>query len=129
MAWHGSHNVLICRFALRAVTPEDMDVLWRWVRTRFLISDSEKSVGGQVRFAVPIQREEGASQELLDGANMGRLFKAIDAEKAAVGVKDYSIGHTTLDQVFLNVVERHGADEESNEAVRKKGVAGRLFGR
>ncbi|KAK4500459.1 hypothetical protein PRZ48_008648 [Zasmidium cellare] len=98
---------------------EDMDGLWEWVRSTFLIAETEKSVGGQVRFAVPIQREADAPAHLLDGSHMGQLFRAIEASKESMRIRDYSIGHATLDQVFLNVVSRHGVDEENSHAIRK----------
>lgn len=106
---------------------EEMDGLWEWVRSTFLIAETEKSVGGQARFAVPIQRDASASADLLDGSNMGQLFHAIEAGKQSMKIRDYSIGHATLDQVFLNVVSRHGVDEENSHGVQKHGGLRRLL--
>lgn len=108
---------------------EDMDRLWGWVKSTFLIAETEKIVGGQARFAIPINRDPASPEELLDGSNMARLFAAIEANKDEMGVRDYSIGHATLEQVFLNVVARHGVDEENSHATGKPGLLKRLTGR
>lgn len=106
--------------------PREMDPLWAWIRSTFVVSETERSVGGQVRFSVPIS---GGNAGLLDGSNLGRLFGAIEENKVRLGVRDYSIVHATLDQVFLNVVSRHGVEEENSHAVQRKGVFSRLLRR
>ena len=84
----------------------EMTRLWQWVQTIFQAAQVEqKTFGGQLRFSVPVHGT--------DGEATGRLFKVIEGAKADVGIKDYSIGPTTLDQVFMNVVSRHGVTEEN----------------
>ncbi|KAK5166925.1 uncharacterized protein LTR77_007654 [Saxophila tyrrhenica] len=88
----------------------DTAKLWEWVRATFTVAEAEqRTFGGQVRFAVPA-RESG------DGREVGRLFRVIEGAKGEVGVRDYSVGPTTLDQVFMNVVGRHRVVEENSEA-------------
>lgn len=107
---------------------QDMDALWNWVRSTFVVAETEKSVGGQMRFAVPI-KASAEKGELLDGSHMGKMFRAIEAGKKDMKIRDYSIGHATLDQVFLNVVSRHGVDEENAERAKKHGMFGKLLDR
>ena len=80
--------------------------LWEWVQTNFeSVQAEQKTFGGQLRFSVPV---DGTGGEVT-----GRLFRVIERAKADIGIKDYSIGPTTLDQVFMNVVSRHGVLEEN----------------
>ena len=82
--------------------------LSQWVQTNFQATQVEqKTFGGQLRFSVPL---DGT-----DGEATGRLFRTIEGAKANIGIRDYSIGPTTLDQVFMNVVSRHGVTEENTE--------------
>lgn len=110
-------------------SPEEMQRLWGWVEETFLVAERERIVGGQARFAIPIKRDPGAPTELLDGNNMARLFAAIEAKKGEMSIRDYSIGHATLEQVFLNVVSRHGVDEENSHAIERKGFWHRVGSR
>nr|POF14042.1 retinal-specific atp-binding cassette transporter [Quercus suber] len=110
-------------------SPEEIDALWTWVRSMFLISETEKSVGGQLRFAVPTRREPGDDTNLLDGGNMGMLYRAIQVNKYYRSIRDYSIGHATLDQVFLNVVSQHEVDEENSQPSVRKPILKRLLWR
>lgn len=104
---------------------EEMDKLWMWIQSTFVIAETEAIVGGQARFAIPIKQESA----LLDGSNMARLYATIEANKERMGIRDYSIGHATLEQVFLNVVSRHGVDEENSHATERRGLMQRLMGR
>ncbi|KAK4625533.1 Retinal-specific phospholipid-transporting ATPase ABCA4 [Fulvia fulva] len=100
-------------------TPEKMASLWQWVNSTFLVAETEKSVGGQARFAVPRARQGTQSDQLLDGSHLGKLFQAMEAHKERASIRDYSIGHATLDQVFVNVCQ--GVDEENSAAVHRGG--------
>jgi ABC-type multidrug transport system ATPase subunit len=110
-------------------SPGEMERLWQWVESTFLIAETERIVGGQARFAIPINRAASTPKGLLDGSNMARLFAAIEAKKEEMSIRDYSIGHATLEQVFLNVVSRHGVDEENTQPVERRGLFQRLIGR
>ncbi|KAF2206856.1 hypothetical protein CERZMDRAFT_122855 [Cercospora zeae-maydis SCOH1-5] len=105
---------------------QDVEDLWTWVRSTFVVAETERSVGGQVRFSVPVERKETSRQDgLLDGRSMGALFRAVESSREGMGIRDYSVSHATLDQVFLNVVERHGVDEENSDGQVKKGLVER----
>ncbi|SMR48487.1 unnamed protein product [Zymoseptoria tritici ST99CH_1E4] len=108
---------------------QEVERLWTWVRSTFLVAETERSVGGQVRFAVPIKRDGSDSSDLLDGSHMGKLFQAIEARKVEVGVRDYSIERSSLEQVFLNVVGRHDVEEENSHAVERKGLVQKFLRR
>ncbi|KXT09611.1 hypothetical protein AC579_7646 [Pseudocercospora musae] len=109
-------------------SPRQMDELLQWANDTFAIAEAEKAVGGQLRFAVPVS-QEGNGGDLPDGSSLGRMFRAIEAEKERMGIRDYSIGHATLDQVFLNVVGRHGVDEENSHVVQKKSIVQKILRR
>jgi ABC-type multidrug transport system ATPase subunit len=92
------------------------EALWQWVMSTFFVAEAERrSFGGQIRFAVPSHSDPESNRGLLDGSQVGRLFRTIEQHKDAVGVRDYSIGPTTLDQVFLNVVSKHNVAEENTD--------------
>jgi ABC-type multidrug transport system ATPase subunit len=92
------------------------EALWQWVMSTFFVAEAERrSFGGQIRFAVPSHSDPESNRGLLDGSQVGRLFHTIEQHKDAVGVRDYSIGPTTLDQVFLNVVSKHNVAEENTD--------------
>jgi ABC-type multidrug transport system ATPase subunit len=94
----------------------DAQAMWQWVMSTFRVAESERrSFGGQIRFAVPSHSTSDSSQGLLDGSYLGRLFHTIEQNRESVGIRDYSIGPTTLDQVFLNVVSRHNVEEENTD--------------
>ena len=98
----------------------DMIRMRGWVQQQFPDGDVEQRVfGGQLRFSVP------------NSANtaLGRLFKIVEEAKEELGVKDYSIGPGTLDQVFLNVVGRHHVQEENIEVEKEKGRKKSWFGK
>jgi ABC-type multidrug transport system ATPase subunit len=108
---------------------EQMEHLWTWVRSTFLVAETERSVGGQARFAIPITRGSSDAEHLLDGSHMGKLFQAIEAKKEEVGIRDYSIERSSLEQVFLNVVERHGVQEENSHVVERKSLMQKILRR
>lgn len=102
----------------------ETDALWAWVKSTFLIAETEKrSFGGQIRFAVPAHSSGDVSDGLLDGSKLGRLFNVIEQNKARVGIRNYSVGPSTLDQVFLNVVSKHNVEEENTDHAKPTGFA------
>jgi ABC-type multidrug transport system ATPase subunit len=110
-------------------TDEQTERMWEWVRATFLVAETERSVGGQVRFSIPIKRSGAEPSHLLDGGHMGKLFQAIEAGKEEMGIRDYSIERSSLEQVFLNVVGRHGVEEENSHAVERKSLVRKLLRR
>ncbi|KAI5362419.1 putative AAA+ ATPase domain, ABC transporter, ABC transporter A [Septoria linicola] len=108
---------------------KDVEGLWAWVRRTFLVAETERSVGGQVRFAVSVNRDSSASLDLLDGSSIGNLYRAIETAKEEMGIRDYSVTHATLDQIFLNVASKHGVDEEDSHAPELNGLVSSILKR
>lgn len=85
---------------------ETMRDLREWVEISIPGADVEdRTFCGQLRFSVP--RVVG------EGQDIGRLFRLIETVKEALGVSHYSISPSTLDQVFLNVVNKHNVEKEN----------------
>ena len=92
----------------------EMEQLKAWIRANVGVEEEgvkmeEKTYGGQLRFSVPARK----------GA-VGRLFRLLEAHKEELGVAYYSIGETTLDQVFVNVVREFGGEEEGSKVTRRR---------
>ncbi|KAL1645820.1 hypothetical protein SLS58_003704 [Diplodia intermedia] len=68
---------------------------------------------GQLRFTAP-WRKEGKGEEGVGAGGMGiaELFDKLERSKAELGIAYYSVGRTTLDQVFLSIVGKHHVKEE-----------------
>lgn len=64
---------------------------------------------------------------LLVSSHRGKLFQTIETYKEQEHISNYSMGHTTLDQVFVNVCQ--GVDKENSQAVRRGGLISRMVGR
>lgn len=63
-------------------------------------------------------------------SGIGTLFTTLEAQKEALGFEYYSVSQTTLDQVFLAIVEKHNIEEENyHQGMRKRGVWRRVLGR
>ena len=86
-----------------------------WIATAFPGAELEpRSFGGQVRFSIPAhESEEGA-------VSVGRVFKKLESEGVARGLKFWSVDRGTMDMVFLDVVGRAQVAEEGSEAENAK---------
>ena len=139
---HGDayHVHLVLRGAPH-VSRKEMARVKDWVREHVPGADvEERTWGGQVRFGVP-NREHTAvpdrpetpdrkgkgielaidgsdqTQQTSEGPGRGTgiraLFELLEANKDELGFSYYSVAPTTLDQVFLNVVQKHNVQEEN----------------
>ncbi|KAI9671179.1 MAG: hypothetical protein M1817_003686 [Caeruleum heppii] len=78
---------------------------------------------GQVRLTVP------ARSRVLDDAvptesgpmGVGQLMALLERNKQTLGLAFYSIGQTTLDEVFVDIVRKHGGEEENSGVVPRRG--------
>ncbi len=61
--------------------------------------------------APPIEGQEDADEE----TSVGSIFLLLEENKAALGLEFYSVSVSTLDEVFLEVVGKHGVGEENVE--------------
>ncbi|KAK7510141.1 uncharacterized protein IWZ02DRAFT_116073 [Phyllosticta citriasiana] len=67
--------------------------------------DERVGVGGGVRFVVPISDN--------DGMSIAHLFNLLETRgRREAGIGMYSVGRTTLDEVFVALVKAHDVEEE-----------------
>ena len=109
--WGDQYHVHLVTRSAPHTSYAEMEQLKAWVRANVVeqVKMEEKTYGGQLRFSVPARK----------GA-VGRLFRLLEANKEEVGVAYYSIGETTLDQVFVNVVREFGGEEEGNAVAKRR---------
>lgn len=106
-------------------TNEDADRVRRWAEHRW---PAAKMAGGmhgrQLRLGIP-------ASQVGDGRGnaIGRVVVAVEANKEELGVAHYSVGGSTLDQVFLRVIG-DGWQQEDEERRKEgwKGVMAWCFG-
>lgn len=125
---------------------EEIERITQWIERSFAGARFDSSFGsyhGQIKFSVPastasIQEEvQGAvtdDEDVIRSASETRnpkisgvraLFSFLEEHKDEVGLDFYSVGGTTLDQVFLNVVTANNVAEEGYEAAYHQGKRGR----
>lgn len=124
-------------------TEKEIAGLRSWVFEHFPGADiEEKTYHGQLRFSVPAQQHESehpcidvASADQIHGGDdvlrskqrsgIGSLITLLEDNRDELGLEHYSVSPTTLDQVFLSIVQKHEVEEEgyTNKLV-KKGILG-----
>ena len=130
---------LITRTAPHTLT-EEMERIRQWVLQHFDDAEvEEKTYHGQMRFSVlarPSSFNVEAGEDDINSVGtatkggISELFTLLEHHKDDLGLEYYSVSRTTLDQVFLTIVEKHNIEEE-NYAVEgeKKRSWWRLLGR
>jgi ABC-type multidrug transport system ATPase subunit len=111
-------------------TGEEIADIRSWVMKEFPGANIEdKTYHGQIRFSVPAQRaakKEEAAIEIADGDKInggsdllqshgdgiGSLIMLLEDRREELGLEHYSVSPTTLDQVFLSIVQKHNVEEE-----------------
>jgi ATP-binding cassette, subfamily A (ABC1), member 3 len=90
------------------------------------------AVTGQLHFVIPKGRNDSRqfSQHNDQAEYIGdmpapqldidELFRFVEDKKQELGVKFYSIEETTLDQVFLRIVNQHNIEEMEEDKPRRK---------
>ncbi|XWW98542.1 hypothetical protein V2A60_006542 [Cordyceps javanica] len=135
------HVHLVAASAPRT-TDEEMAAIIAWVRHRLPSADVDhKTYHGQLRFTVrardldtgsgrrrPAGQEQGeavwplpgpAGSEKDDGASrasesaVGNLVVLLEENSKQLGISNYSVAPTGLDQVFLSIVGEHNVQEEN----------------
>ena len=115
-------------------TSGEIEKLRAWILEHFENPTiEEKTFHGQMRFSVPvIQRNEGKElvgteiDEISGGSSInlsrapdggiGSLITILEDHREELGLEHYSVSPTTLDQVFLSIVEQHNVEEENYAA-------------
>lgn len=126
-------------------TGEEINRLRSWVLQQFPGADIEdKTYHGQIRFSVPARRsvaqnesnaesdEEISSVSKLSSCQegVGSMIMVLEENRDALGLEHYSVSPTTLDQVFLSIVQKHNVEEEGYAGPKpKKRVLKSLFSR
>lgn len=126
----------------------DMEIekLRSWVLDTFPGADIEnKTYHGQIRFSVPAQRDPvkheariaiadvdedeiaGSTKPVVVrekgigmGNGIGALITVLEDHREKLGLEHYSVSPTTLDQVFLTIVEEHNVQEEGYVESKRK---------
>ncbi|KAL8949166.1 MAG: hypothetical protein Q9222_004698 [Ikaeria aurantiellina] len=106
--WGEGWSVQVVLKSAPLTTAQEMEGVKGWVREylREAVVE-EKTCGGLLRFVVPSNGSCG------EHVGIGRLFGLLEGNKEALGIEYYSIGQTTMDEVFVNIVRRHGGEEEN----------------
>lgn len=122
---------------------EEMDTFHNWVRETFPGAEVDRqSYHGQMRFNVPSIQSDSSVKAASDTAtdadedeikgeldrdsisqlgttNSGGILSLIvtlDEHKERLGIEAFSVSPTTLDTVFLNIVQKHNVEEEGYRA-------------
>jgi hypothetical protein len=70
------------------------------------------------------RRGADAAYRVLElGLKLGAVFALVEANKMALGVQEYSVSGTSLEQIFLSF-----AQTQTEEAAEVRGVAANLAG-
>ena len=89
-------------------------------------------VHGQLRFRLPKGQDppvrQPGSTDAINSAgeasppqvHMSQVFRLLEDNKALLGIKYYSVGETTLEQVFLRIVNQHNTEDTTEKEPPKK---------
>ncbi|KAG9245129.1 hypothetical protein BJ878DRAFT_534104 [Calycina marina] len=111
-------------------TPDtEITSLRSWVSSCFPGATIEdKTYHGQIRFSIPIVErsisdEEGdqitSVRDYDRGDGIGAIITKLEESREEMGLEHYSVSPTTLDQVFLTIVEKHNVQEEGYTEPKK----------
>jgi len=69
-----------------------------------------------------VDRENALASDVapMSTTSIPELFSALESAKQELGIEYYSVSRATLDQVFLNIVNKHNVSEEDGESPSKK---------
>ena len=90
---------------LRFSVPAQRDLVWQQAVTAITEDEDDKISGGPEPASVPENEKEG-------GNGIGALITILEDAREELGLEHYSVSPTTLDQVFLSIVEKHDVQEE-----------------
>jgi ATP-binding cassette subfamily A (ABC1) protein 3 len=140
---HGNaHHVHLVTKTAPHSSNEEMTALRDWVLAEFPGAEvEEKTYHGQIRFSVPapvseestaVPKIESSSSETGDEieggkeiaaprhGGVGQIITVLEDHKDELGLEHYSVSPTTLDTVFLNIVEKHNVEEENYAPAKPK---------
>merc|ERR1719158_2385505 len=76
---------------------ESGDAVSAWVQKEFPTADCVERMGGQLRYDIP-----------QEGIQLSKIFRTLSNSKQALGLADFAVSQTTLEQVFV----KFAADQE-----------------
>ncbi|KAL8691945.1 MAG: hypothetical protein Q9218_002927 [Villophora microphyllina] len=139
---HGDrYHVHLITTSAPHTTDEQMEKIKAWIVDHVEGAQvEEKTYHGQLRFSVPAHTRteknppspspKGKENENVASSSIGTLFTMLETHKEQLGFEYYSVSATTLDQVFLSIVEKHNIEEENyGVEVKKRGLWKRVVGR
>lgn len=85
--------------------PDDWSVLYAYIHEAFASSAIKARHCNTVEFLVSKH-----------AASLGDVFSRLESDRHSLGIVDFSVTQTTLDQVFVNFVREQSEDSESEEA-------------
>ncbi|XMA18816.1 hypothetical protein WAI453_011607 [Rhynchosporium graminicola] len=107
----------------------EIDTVKTWILKQFPGADIEdQTYHGQIRFSVPKLQTKSESEEAVHGDEetikaeqdgVGSLIMVLEEHSEALGLEHYSVSPTTLDQVFLGIVQKHNVEEEGYSKLTK----------
>merc|ERR1719201_1165771 len=71
-------------------TDEKGDAVVDWVEHEFPTAECVERMGGQARFDIP-----------QEGIQLSKIFRTLSNSKEALGLADFAVSQTTLEQVFV----------------------------
>lgn len=116
--WGDVYHVHLVMKSAPYTSDGEMRGLRDWVRRCLPEAKAEdKTYCGQLRFTVPARAKIGGRK-----GGVGGLFRWLEESKEGLGVDHYSVGQTTMDEVFVKIVRNHGGKEENSgeRVVRKR---------
>lgn len=101
--------------------PEEIEVVKAWILKQFPQADIEdQTYHGQIRFSVPKTASDEDEEIRSEKDGVGSLIMLLEDRREELGLEHYSVSPTTLDQVFLTIVQKHNVEEEGYSKSTKK---------
>ncbi|KAL2063822.1 hypothetical protein VTL71DRAFT_5627 [Oculimacula yallundae] len=101
---------------------EEIESVKTWILKQFPGADIEdQTYHGQIRFSVPKELNLNDGEEIrAEQDGVGALIMVLEDHSEQLGLEHYSVSPTTLDQVFLSIVQKHNVEEEGYSKPTKK---------
>lgn len=122
--WGDVYHVQLVTSSAPYTSLGEMEMLKSWLMRNIEgVEIEKKTYCGQIRFTVPATNKaripgnkgrDNATTATTGRKGIGHLFRLLNDNKSALGIEYYSIGQTTMDEVFVKIVRQHGGKEEGN---------------
>lgn len=106
---------------------EEIEGVRSWILNEFPGADIEdQTYHGQIRFSVSTKKVAGKEHGVDDiqggisQDGVGSLIMVLEEHREELGLEHYSVSPTTLDQVFLSIVQKHNVEEEGYAGPKPK---------